>query len=204
MMNYRKVINGKKVLKEMAQSVKDTVLDGGKKVQEYAETQTGNFAQNARDTMANVKEAVSGKVKEKLANEFRKNYHSYAIDYVDNLIIQSSSAGIDTVDIVKFDADCDKKEQYSVKEIIEEIADGMIDEAMLEVYTTGSMIEGMYDFLVAYYEHEPQLEVKGMRSVLSITVPHEEEEIEEDVVDSDDEAEEDGVEPAEEETEASK
>lgn len=169
-MNYRKMVNSKRAMKEFAQNVKSSVVDGSKKVQEFAGTHASDFVENAKTAMNDIKDSISVSMKDKLANEFRKNYHSYAIDYVDKLIVEATSAGMSVIEIVKFDSDCGEN-QYSVNEIMEKIADGMIDEDMLRAYTRGNMIEGLYDFLVAYYENEPQLKVVAMRSLMTISLP---------------------------------
>ena len=62
-------------------------------------------------------------------------------------------------------------EQYSVGELVRTVAEGMVDEDVVETYTSGKLLTGLYDYLVAYYDAQPQLQVMELRNVLTITLP---------------------------------
>lgn len=178
-MNYRKVAQGRKALVDIARAAKDAVVDASKKAQEYI----GETTEEAKTAVSDIKDAVTASVKGKLTEEFRKNYPAYVIDEIDKIIVNCVSANVPNIEISMFDAD--EPSQYSVAELVRTVAEGMVDESVVETYTSGKMITGLFDYIVAYYEAQEQLKTMVLRNVLYITmsVPVTEEDVEVDTGD---------------------
>lgn len=186
-MNYRKLASGKAAIMNMAKVAKEAVADASRKAQEYISEGT----QDAKTVVFDIRDSVTSSVKNKLAEEFRKNYPAYVIEHIDKIIVDAASANVETIEISLMDND--SPEQYSVEELLKTVAEGMVDNDVLRTYTSGKLLTGLYDYIVAYYEAQTQLRVMELRHVLYITlITHEEDaEMDEDVeVDSADETEE--------------
>lgn len=182
-MNYRKVANGKKAILNMAKAAKDAVVDASNKVQDYLT----DGAEEAKYAVSEIKDTVTSAVKGKLAEEFRKNYPAYCIDEVDKILVEAGSAGVNDIVISMFSSN--DPSEYSVTEILEKVADGMVDEDVVRQYTAGKMLTGLFDYIVAYYEAQEQLKTTVMRNTLYINLMLETEDTDDEEVDSEDEAE---------------
>lgn len=182
-MNYRKVANGKKAILNMAKAAKDAVVDASNKVQDYLT----DGAEEAKYAVSEIKDTVTSAVKGKLAEEFRKNYPAYCIDEVDKILVEAGSAGVNDIVISMFSSN--DPSEYSVAEILEKVADGMVDEDVVRQYTAGKMLTGLFDYIVAYYEAQEQLKTTVMRNTLYINLMLETEDTDDEEVDSEDEAE---------------
>ncbi len=183
-MNYRKVANGKSKLLSMAKTAKDAVIDASKKAQEYI----GETTEDAKVAISDIKESVTASVKNKLAEEFRKNYPSYVIDHIDKVIVDCIAANVGNIEINMFETD--DPSQYSVAELVRTVAEDMVDEDVVKTYTSGKMLTGLFDYIVAYYEAQSQVKTMLLRNVLTITFPLPVKEDEEDVeVDTEDKEE---------------
>lgn len=163
-MNYRKIASGKAALMNMAKTAKEAVVDASKKAQGYIADGT----QDAKTVVSDIKDAVTTSVKNKLAEEFRKNYPAYVVEQIDKIIVDATSANVNTIEISLMEG---SHEQYSVGELVRTVAEGMVDEDVVETYTSGKLLTGLYDYLVAYYDAQPQLQVMELRNVLTITLP---------------------------------
>lgn len=182
-MNYRKVANGKKAILNMAKAAKDAVVDASNKVQDYLT----DGAEEAKYAVSEIKDTVTSAVKGKLAEEFRKNYPAYCIDEVDKILVEAGSAGVNDIVISMFSSN--DPSEYSVAEILEKVADGMVDEDVVRQYTAGKMLTGLFDYIVAYYEAQEQLKTTVLRNTLYINLMLETEDTDDEEVDSEDEAE---------------
>lgn len=182
-MNYRKVANGKKAILNMAKAAKDAVVDASNKVQDYLT----DGAEEAKYAVSEIKDTVTSAVKGKLAEEFRKNYPAYCIDEVDKILVEAGSSGVNDIVISMFSSN--DPSEYSVAEILEKVADGMVDEDVVRQYTAGKMLTGLFDYIVAYYEAQEQLKTTVMRNTLYINLMLETEDTDDEEVDSEDEAE---------------
>ena len=163
-MNYRKIASGKAAIMNMAKVAKEAVVDASKKAQGYIVDGT----QDAKIVVSDIKDAVTTSVKNKLAEEFRKNYPAYVVEQIDKIIVDSVSANINTIEISLMNG---SPEQYSVEDLVRTVAEGMVDDDVVETYTSGKLLTGLYDYLVAYYNAQTQLQVMELRNVMTITVP---------------------------------
>lgn len=191
-MNYRKIANGKSAIMNMAKAAKEAVVDASKKAQGYLAEGT----EEAKTAVSDIKDTVTAAVKGKLTEEFRKNYPAYVIDEIDKIIVNCVSANVSNIEISMFDAD--DPSQYSVAELVRTVAEGMVDEDVVDTYTSGKMLTGLFDYIVAYYEAQEQLKVMELRNVLYITMSIPQAEEQDVEVDTEDEAPETETEETEE------
>lgn len=164
-MNYRKAINTKQKIEETIKNIKKVAVEKSEKVKEFAGSTTEEFKTNVTSTAHDLKENITNSIKDKLVVEFRKNYPSYAISYIETFLVDAFSSDIDSVTI-SIDGDT----SITLDSLLNEIADGMVTEEILNVYKTPIMLQNLFDFLVVYFENEPQLDVNKLDNSITISL----------------------------------
>lgn len=183
-MDYRKVVNGKKKLIAAVDGIKNFAVDKSKEVKEYTGSTMDEFKYNIKNTAKDVKESISNTVQTKIENEFRKNFPSYAISFVDNYIITSFAKDVDKVVIMLVDNNKDKEGVLSIQSIFDEISDGMLSDSLMEKYRTKNIFNALFDYLSLYYSTEPNLDVEISSFAITISLPKEtSEDVEEETKD---------------------
>lgn len=174
-MDYRKIVNGKKKISAAFDGVKNFATDKSKEVKEYTGNTMDEFKDNIKNTANDVKTSISNTVKTKFENEFRKNYPSYAISYVDSYIVDSFAKDVDKVVISLDDGDG----VLSISNIFNEISDGMLSDTLMGKYRTPYVFDSLFGYLSLYYSTEPNLDVKTSCATITISLPKETSEDEE-------------------------
>lgn len=154
-MDYRKLVNGKKKLATTIENVKNLAVDKSKEVKEYAGS-----------TVDDVKTNISNTVKNKLTNEFRKNYPAYAVAYIDNIIVNAFVNDTPSIIVSKNE----ENEVITISAIFDEIAEGMVSDEILSIYKNEKVLNSLFDYLAMYYETESQLDVVVTDDIITISM----------------------------------
>lgn len=165
-MDYRKMVNNKKKFTSTIENIKNFAIDKSKEVKNYTDNTVEDLKTNVKNTTQDIKTNITTSIKDKLTNEFRKNYPIYALNFVDDILVNSFSNDITTVVISKVE----KENSVSIQDIIYEIASGMIDDEVREIYLKDNVVDLVFDYLATYYETEKQLDVIVLEDTIKITL----------------------------------
>ena len=179
-MDYRKAMNTKKKINESVINFKNFAKENATKAKDFTTTKTENLREDIKKTTSEFKNTISTTIKNKLEQEFRKNYPSYAISYMNELLVTSFSEGNNSIVLVNSVDEI--TDTLTTIKLMNEISEDMLSEEVAMNYKTKRILNNLFEFLYLYFSNEPQLKVKKDKT--SITISLAEKEVNSIVVDT--------------------